>query len=274
MSDANAQKIEHRALPAANLRSLEDVPVEGGRISAKPIWRSDNLMFSPSEQIEALKHQGLTTAIDLRAPDEVQMNSTSVLQEHKVEHLHRPMTRKAADPKTLAETFRNVTTAEEVGDWYFRLTRARASTLLQCFQDISQSEGGVVFYCAAGKDRTGVLAACLLLFLGASDEDIVEDYAKTRRVLTQIHERQEYSTGRPALSREFPHHPILHADPRSMRRFLQSIRNSGGVEVVLAKGSQYQSSNSNSLEGTDAKIPYSLTEVAAIRAQLQASLVR
>lgn len=274
MSDTNAQKIEHRTLPAANLRSLEEVPVEGGRICAKPVWRSDNLMFSPSEQIEELKHLGLTTAIDLRAPDEVQMNSTSVLQERKVEHLHRPMTRKAADPRTLAETFRNVTTAEEVGDWYFRLTRARASTLLRCFQDILQSEGGVVFYCAAGKDRTGVLAACLLLLLGASDEDIISDYAKTSRVLAQVRERHDYTTGRPPVNRDSPIYSILHADPRSMRRFLYMIHSSGGIETVLAKGNQHESSDSAIFQGSDARNPYSPEQVAVIRDRLHASLVR
>ena len=38
------------------------------------------------------------------------------------------------------------------------------------------SKGPVVFHCTAGKDRTGVLAAILLLRLGVDEEDIIADY--------------------------------------------------------------------------------------------------
>src|SRR5699024_9051492 len=156
----------------------------------------------------------------------------------------------------------------------FRLARARASTLLACLQDISQADGGVVFYCAAGKDRTGVLAASLLLLLGASDDGIVDDYAKTHAVMPEVHARREYSTGRPALSRHFPDHPILDAHPDSMQQYVRTIREAGCIEAVLAAGSQYRGTQTDTLEGSDAKIPYSLNEVLLIREQLSASLVR
>lgn len=37
----------------------------------------------------------------------------------------------------------------------------------------------LLFFCKAGKDRTGVLAALLLSLLGASDDAIVADYARS-----------------------------------------------------------------------------------------------
>lgn len=37
----------------------------------------------------------------------------------------------------------------------------------------------VVFHCAAGKDRTGIVAALVLTLLGVSEEDIVADFALT-----------------------------------------------------------------------------------------------
>ena len=37
-----------------------------------------------------------------------------------------------------------------------------------------------MFHCSAGKDRTGVLSALILAFLGVPDETIVEDYALER----------------------------------------------------------------------------------------------
>jgi hypothetical protein len=42
------------------------------------------------------------------------------------------------------------------------------------------AEGGILFHCSAGKDRTGVLAALILALVGASREEIAEDYVLTR----------------------------------------------------------------------------------------------
>src|SRR5436190_2005958 len=38
----------------------------------------------------------------------------------------------------------------------------------------------LVFHCAAGKDRTGVVAALTLSLLGVSDDDIATDYSLSR----------------------------------------------------------------------------------------------
>lgn len=42
-----------------------------------------------------------------------------------------------------------------------------------------QSDKGFLFHCAAGKDRTGVVAALLLNLLGAQDADIIANYEVT-----------------------------------------------------------------------------------------------
>lgn len=47
-------------------------------------------------------------------------------------------------------------------------------------QTCSRAEGPVVFHCSAGKDRTGFAAALLLQALGASWDDIISDYLRTR----------------------------------------------------------------------------------------------
>ncbi|NLB18186.1 MAG: tyrosine-protein phosphatase, partial [Syntrophomonadaceae bacterium] len=43
----------------------------------------------------------------------------------------------------------------------------------------NQQKTGVLFHCAAGKDRTGVVAALLLNLLGAKDGDILANYEVT-----------------------------------------------------------------------------------------------
>jgi protein-tyrosine phosphatase len=219
--------------PTANLRSLGGVRVRGGTIAPDLVWRSDNITLSPDGEVIALRRRGLRTVIDLRAPDEVQMTGTSVLDRNGVRHLHRPMTRKSADPATLAATFSSITDYQGVGDWYLRLARARAAVLLTCLTDIADADDGVLFYCTAGKDRTGVLAAVLLLILGAEDQDIIDDYAKTGLAADRIHLRHAAVTGRPMASTEFPNHPILDAHPDSMATFLHGVHAEGGIEAFL-----------------------------------------
>ena len=38
----------------------------------------------------------------------------------------------------------------------------------------------VVFYCSAGRDRTGVMAALVLAICGATDDEILADYGKSK----------------------------------------------------------------------------------------------
>ncbi len=42
-----------------------------------------------------------------------------------------------------------------------------------------EAQQPAVFFCAAGKDRTGVLAALVLSLLSVSDEDVASDYHRT-----------------------------------------------------------------------------------------------
>jgi len=48
----------------------------------------------------------------------------------------------------------------------------------------------VVIYCTAGKDRTGVLTAILLSYLGVEDELIVGDYEKSKNVYKEMDDRK------------------------------------------------------------------------------------
>ena len=62
------------------------------------------------------------------------------------------------------------------------LLERSAATFGSILSGIAEEENlPAVFHCAAGKDRTGMVAAILLSVLGVADEQIVEDYALTSR---------------------------------------------------------------------------------------------
>src|SRR5690606_10081247 len=62
---------------------------------------------------------------------------------------------------------------------YIRMFENAAPRIVQALAIIATSPGAAAFHCAAGQDRSGVLAASLLKVLGADDEAIVEDYVRT-----------------------------------------------------------------------------------------------
>ncbi len=77
-----------------------------------------------------------------------------------------------------------------------------------------------VLHCSAGKDRTGVLSALLLAFLGVPDETIVADYALSAAAMERLLERlkAEYPEAQEEVERYAP--AILHVVPETMEQFL------------------------------------------------------
>jgi protein tyrosine/serine phosphatase len=80
-----------------------------------------------------------------------------------------------------------------------------------------------VFHCAAGKDRTGLLAAILLGAFGASDDDIIDDYALTSRHLDPIIERMRSTPGYAEIVGDLPA-DIFSSRPEAMARTLEGVR--------------------------------------------------
>ena len=91
-----------------------------------------------------------------------------------------------------------------------------------------------VMHCSAGKDRTGVLSALVLAFLGVPDETIVEDYALSAAAMERLLERlkAEYPEAADEVERYAP--AILHVVPETMEQFLAALRLEYGTYDELA----------------------------------------
>ena len=90
----------------------------------------------------------------------------------------------------------------------------------------------IAFYCTAGKDRTGMIAAIILALLGADDESIVEDYSLSANVYAEMNDHKAMVG---ALSqRNLDAKTFLGAPPQVMKDTLQNIRREyGSVEKYL-----------------------------------------
>jgi protein-tyrosine phosphatase len=140
------------------------------------------------------------------------------------EHLHLPTfdtTRPMLDDADIVES---LITAP---DAYMSMLERGADAYATALRRIAGSDSPVVFFCAAGKDRTGVFAAFVLGLLGVSDDDIVADYALTGEVIEKIHARRSEHAPADAATMEAAMQRIgqdlAHAYPESMAVTIERV---------------------------------------------------
>jgi protein tyrosine/serine phosphatase len=90
----------------------------------------------------------------------------------------------------------------------------------------------IAFYCTAGKDRTGIIAAIILAAAGVPEEDIIEDYSLSANVYAEMNDHQAMVG---ALSqRNLDAKTFLGAPPSVMEKTLKNInKNWGSIEGYL-----------------------------------------
>jgi protein-tyrosine phosphatase len=167
--------------------------VDGRTVRRRHLFRSDalfRLTESDAAQVAAL---GVTTLIDFRTPDELEQHGFGGMDHLDAEHLHLPTidtTRRVLDLTDDASTEVSEEIAKALvtaADAYMMMLDRGSNAYAEALRVVATSDAPVVFFCAAGKDRTGVFAALVLGLLGVSDDDIVTDYALTHDVIEKIH---------------------------------------------------------------------------------------
>jgi Protein tyrosine/serine phosphatase len=91
----------------------------------------------------------------------------------------------------------------------------------------------IVFHCAAGKDRTGLVAALLLSLLGVDDETIAADYARTSEHIDELLARHRTQAAAEGSAAEVSD-AFLTAEVAVMRNVLAEMRTRyGSAEAYL-----------------------------------------
>ena len=135
------------------------------------VFRSDTLHRLTTADLEHARQLGVRTVIDLRSTDELTEGAAS--RTPSVAFHHLPLFEDDAPPSEPIEDD-DPSLPRRVSTCRWRRPGARPSRA--SFGVIAEGDHAVVFHCAAGKDRTGILAALLLSTLGVADDLIVADY--------------------------------------------------------------------------------------------------
>ena len=192
-----------------NFRDYGDYAVAGARVARGRLYRSAHQARATEADLAKLAQLNIATVVDLRRPSERRDQPSrrpsgwagQVIEsahDDGGEAPHITFLKTADLTENSGRTFMTQT--------YRRLPfePAHIDLFSRYFRALAEGDGPVLIHCAAGKDRTGLLAALTHSLLGVSRDDLINDYLLTN-VAVDLEGRAEgiakkltEMTGRPA----------------------------------------------------------------------------
>ncbi|KAF8457523.1 protein-tyrosine phosphatase-like protein [Terfezia claveryi] len=179
---------------------------------------------------------------DLRSEPELKRlgDLTKIIEVEGVERFFVPVIRtEDYSPQALAKRYQAYMSGDHESA-YRHILSSDPTAYRTIFQNIlaSPNPDPCVIHCTAGKDRTGVICALILMLAGVRDEDIAKEYAYTAEGLASVKEGMLQYLMKDKASmdgggRERAEN-MLSSKPESMLRFVEIVRSEyGGVEGYM-----------------------------------------
>ncbi|KAK0226492.1 protein-tyrosine phosphatase-like protein [Armillaria fumosa] len=153
------------------------------RVKLGTLFRSRELSYLTEDGKKQLMSHGIRHIFDLRSDTEISSYNTATPEIEGVTSAHAAIGEKNAfDPASLSlrlQAFNKdeIQTFLEVYEEILTIAGPAFNAILRHL--IDKPEEPILVHCTAGKDRTGLVCAVLLMILGVDDQDIVNDYALT-----------------------------------------------------------------------------------------------
>ena len=175
----------YRLQGATNFRDLGGYAgLEGRPVRWRRLFRSDHLGGLTADDHASLAKLGLNWSFDFRGNSE--RAATPYQLPGVVQHslaIEPTVVQRMEAMEAAGRELTEAIVVELMNDLYRSLVNDQASRFAQFFEHLLRAEGPLVFHCTAGKDRTGVAAALVLLALGVSRDQIMQDYLLTNELL-------------------------------------------------------------------------------------------
>ena len=253
-------KTKFRRLPLetlVNARDLGGYATQDGKVTKYGRFIRSELPKSLSEKdMKFLADYGVTLTLDFRTDNEVE-TLPSCLSESKLKLKYIQNSVFDKNDKNLS-VHNNKPSAEQFDpEWssvYIHMADNGKAWVKRNMELVADWDGGVLYHCMTGKDRTGIFTAMLLGLCNAYPADIIADYS-----ISQVNLRPFYlemmcfpemlgENGEPDLSKGF-----YQTRPETMYRFLEHINSKYGNMTDYLKSCGLS-------EETLSKIVQSLTE--------------
>lgn len=173
----------------SNLRDLGGIKTQDNRIIRKHMLiRGKALTKLSITDITKLKSTyNLKTVIDLRCTKEI--NEKPDIKLENVNYLWLPVSTEGIlgiSHEKRIHSFDSLYLMPEPEDLYRDMIlnedcRNNIINIIKTILYLPENDFSVLFHCTAGKDRTGVITALLLSFLGVDRDIIIKDYLQTNK---------------------------------------------------------------------------------------------
>lgn len=193
-----------------NFRDLGGYPTASGGVTRKgQLYRSDGLNQILPDEIDLLIQRGISVDIDLRGETELEKWRDLLGEDSRVRYEWVSLL-PSINPKELPKN---------LADLYLWMLRDGQRGFYRVFSIILENKDqGILFHCSLGKDRTGVVAALLLLLAEVSLEVVIEDYVQSEANLKERIEEMDEKNN-PAFK------PFLTARKEDIYPFLEALEN-------------------------------------------------
>lgn len=217
-----------------NLRDLGGRRGRGGRaVRTSVLYRSDGIHHASGADRERLAELGLRTVIDLRSANELTAGRAPDVVPDVAWH-HRPVLASSWGEQGFGDAD---DPAAFLADRYREMLVEGRDAIVGVFALLaSPSAYPCLFHCAAGKDRTGVVAALVLGVLGARDDEILDDYTASAGVVEAT--LATFDGEAPEVAKAIRATPSAHlaVAPRAMQALLDHVRDEHGSMVAYLRG--------------------------------------
>ncbi|WP_110182298.1 tyrosine-protein phosphatase [Nocardioides solisilvae] len=150
-----------------NLRDLGGLPVAGGGTTRHGMLYRSDAPHPDDRDPDHVAHWPPATVVDLRMEREANRVPYTLEGADRILHpLHE-----AAAPENIRDA--------AIGDLYRHILETAADRVASAVEIVVTRPAPALVHCTAGKDRTGIVVASLLLSAGVTREDVVADYART-----------------------------------------------------------------------------------------------
>jgi len=180
---------------AVNFRDLGGYETaDGRRLKWGLIFRSDNLAKLTDADLNLLSQLGIRAVCDFRTLSEVDKSPNRFHPLDIGQDLKFPIQQGKFDPVDAFERIKkgeyDWITEGAMLDGYITNIDEFSGVWKQIFTYLAEKEyRPLVFHCTAGKDRTGICAALILLYLGVPEETVIEDYVLSNAMIAGVLEK-------------------------------------------------------------------------------------
>lgn len=210
-----------------NFRDLGGYRARDGRTTRwRTLFRADGLGQLTAVGLDQLRELSLRTVVDLRTAREIDERGRFPVDDHPVVFHHISVLDQTWD---LDEARRQALEPPAfLHQAYSRMLDDAADRFAAAITVLADTDAvPAVFHCAAGKDRTGLLAALVLGAIGVDRDTIVADYALTQNAMDVFLARAEADPEMGATIADVPR-SFFSAHPEGMRRVLDDLERDHG----------------------------------------------